>query len=125
DGLARGFGEAVLHATQLLGREAAAPPLELAGALVEEVVGDGIGLRRLPGGQAAELLHLLVAQLHVGDPFGAAAEGVTERAIRGDAAALVDDGLHRGGGIAAAVGFAVAVVGDVVGIAVARAVAGR
>src|SRR3546814_1100023 len=30
DGLARGFGEAVLHATQLLGREPAAPPLELA-----------------------------------------------------------------------------------------------
>src|SRR3546814_5124841 len=63
DGLARGLGEAVLHPAQLLGREPAAPPLELAGALVEEVVGDGIGLRRFPGGQAAELLHFLVAQL--------------------------------------------------------------
>src|SRR3546814_14620549 len=81
DGLARGLGEAVLHPAQLLGREPAAPPLELAGALVEEVVGDGIGLRRFPGGQAAELLHFLVAQLHVGEPFRAAADGVTEGAV--------------------------------------------
>src|SRR3546814_1691133 len=67
----------------------------------------------------------ILAQLHVGEPFRAAAEGVTEGAVGGDAAAVVDDGLQCGGGIAAAVGFAVAVVGDVVRIAIARGVAGR
>src|SRR3546814_19546479 len=108
-----------------LGGEPAAPPLELAGALVEEVVGDGIGLCRFPGGQAAELLHFLVAQLHVGEPLRAAAEVVTEGAVGGDAAAVVDDGLQCGGGIATAVGFAVAVVGDVVRIALARGGSGR
>src|SRR5690606_36955334 len=125
DGLAGGLGDAVLHAAQLLRREPAAPPFELTGALVDEAVGDGVGLRGRPGGQAAELLHLLVAELHVGEPLVAAAEVVAEGAVGGDAAALVDDGLQRGGAVAAAVGLAVAVVGDVVRIAVAGVVAGR
>ena len=104
EGLLRAAHHAVVEPAHFFRGELALPELHLVGGLVVEVaVLVAIGGHAAPLGHIAHQRQVVVAHLHIGEPFGAIVEGIAQRGVAVGAAALAEDGAVADRPVAAAV----------------------